>query len=57
MRRGFENGGLIEDTHGSTQKQQRIEVGYESPSRFNREYKLFFGQPPMRDIHALRVSG
>jgi len=57
MRRGLENGGLIEDTHGSTQKQQRIEVGYESPSRLNREYKLFFGQPPMRDIHALRVSG
>jgi len=31
-----------------------FEVGYESPSQFNREYKRFFGQPPMRDIQALR---
>ena len=33
-----------------------FEVGYESPSQFNREYKRFFGQPPMRDIHALRAT-
>jgi AraC-like DNA-binding protein len=33
-----------------------FEVGYESPSQFNREYKRFFGKPPMRDIHALRAS-
>lgn len=33
-----------------------FEVGYESPSQFNREYKRFFGQPPMRDIHALRTA-
>src|SRR6204780_883418 len=33
-----------------------FEVGYESPSQFNREYKRFFGQPPMRGIHALRAS-
>jgi AraC-like DNA-binding protein len=26
-----------------------FEVGYESPNQFNREYKRFFGQPPMRD--------
>jgi AraC-like DNA-binding protein len=32
-----------------------FEVGYESPSQFNREYKRFFGQPPMRDIQALRM--
>lgn len=31
-----------------------FEVGYESPSQFNREYKRFFGQPPMRDIKARR---
>ena len=31
-------------------------VGYESPSQFNREYKRFFGKPPMRDIQALRAS-
>jgi AraC-like DNA-binding protein len=30
-----------------------FEVGYESPGQFNREYKRFFGQPPMRDIQAL----
>jgi AraC-like DNA-binding protein len=33
-----------------------FEVGYESPSQFNREYKRFFGQPPIRDIQALRAS-
>jgi AraC-like DNA-binding protein len=31
-----------------------FEVGYESASQFNREYKRFFGQPPIRDIKALR---
>jgi AraC-like DNA-binding protein len=32
------------------------EVGYESVSQFSREYGRFFGQPPMRDIKALRDS-
>jgi AraC-like DNA-binding protein len=32
------------------------QVGYESPSQFNREYKRFFGKPPMRDVQALRAS-
>jgi AraC-like DNA-binding protein len=32
------------------------EVGYESVSQFSREYSRFFGQPPMRDIKALRDS-
>jgi AraC-like DNA-binding protein len=31
-----------------------FEVGYESASQFNREYLRFFGQPPIRDIKALR---
>jgi AraC-like DNA-binding protein len=31
-----------------------FEVGYESVSQFNREYSRFFGQPPMRDIKAIR---
>ena len=31
-----------------------FQVGYESPSQFNREYRRFFGQPPIRDIKALR---
>jgi AraC-like DNA-binding protein len=30
------------------------EVGYESVSQFSREYSRFFGQPPLRDIKALR---
>jgi len=33
-----------------------FEVGYESPSQFNREYSRFFGQPPMRDIKARRFA-
>jgi AraC-like DNA-binding protein len=31
-----------------------FEVGYESVSQFNREYSRLFGQPPMRDVKALR---
>ena len=31
-----------------------FDVGYESPSQFNREYRRFFGQPPIRDIKALQ---
>jgi AraC-like DNA-binding protein len=34
-----------------------FEVGYESASQFNREYGRFFGQPPMRDVRALRSPG
>jgi AraC-like DNA-binding protein len=33
------------------------EVGYESVSQFSREYSRCFGQPPIRDIKALRGSG
>jgi len=32
-----------------------FEVGYESATQFNREYSRFFGQPPMRDVRALRA--
>ena len=32
------------------------EVGYESVSQFNREYSRFFGQPPLRDVKALRAG-
>jgi AraC-like DNA-binding protein len=31
-----------------------FEVGYESASQFNREYRRFFGQPPLRDVKTLR---
>ena len=34
-----------------------FEVGYESPTQFNREYSRFFGQPPVRDVRALREAG
>ena len=34
-----------------------LKVGYESVSQFNREYSRLFGQPPMRDIRTLRLSG
>ncbi|HXJ41396.1 MAG TPA: AraC family transcriptional regulator [Bryobacteraceae bacterium] len=34
-----------------------FEVGYESASQFSREYRRFFGQPPMRDIRILRPAG
>lgn len=33
-----------------------FEVGYESPSQFNREYKRFFGKPPMRDVRDIRAN-
>ena len=35
-----------------------LEVGYESATQFNREYRRFFGQPPMRSVRTLRqLSG
>lgn len=33
-----------------------FQVGYESPSQFNREYSRMFGAPPLRDIKQLRQS-
>ena len=33
-----------------------FEVGCESASQFNREYRRFFGKPPIRDIQALRIA-
>ncbi len=31
-------------------------VGYDDAAHFNREYKRFFGQPPMRDVERLRQT-
>lgn len=31
-------------------------VGYEDTSHFSREYKRFFGEPPMRDVERLRQA-
>jgi AraC-like DNA-binding protein len=33
-----------------------FEVGYESASQFNREYRRFFGNPPVRDVQTLRMT-
>lgn len=33
-----------------------FQVGYESPSQFTREYKRFFGQPPMQDVKSRRST-
>ena len=33
-----------------------FEVGYESPSQFNREYNRLFGAPPLRDITSYRKA-
>jgi AraC-like DNA-binding protein len=44
---------LIEGLDAAT---AAFEVGYESASQFNREYKRFFGHPPLRDVKALRAS-
>lgn len=30
-----------------------LQVGYESPSQFNREYRRLFGMPPLQDIKAM----
>lgn len=34
-----------------------FQVGYESTSQFNREYKREFGYPPLRDVERMRHSG
>lgn len=31
-----------------------FQVGYESPSQFNRKYNRMFGAPPLRDVSKLR---
>jgi AraC-like DNA-binding protein len=45
---------LIED---KTAEAAAYEVGYESPTQFNREYKRQFGEPPHRDKERLLVTG
>ena len=42
---------LVEKTDAATAS---FKVGYESPSQFSREYSRLFGNPPSRDISALR---
>jgi AraC-like DNA-binding protein len=45
---------LIQGTDAAT---AAFEVGYESPSQFSREYKRFFGQPPIADVKAHKLAG
>ena len=33
-----------------------FEVGYESATQFNREYRRLFGAPPMQDVKAIRAT-
>lgn len=37
-------------------KKDSFEVGYDSSSRFSREYSRLFGAPPLRDITNLRQA-
>jgi AraC-like DNA-binding protein len=45
---------LTEDKSAET---AAYEVGYDSPTQFNREYKRQFGEPPHRDIEKLLEKG
>jgi AraC-like DNA-binding protein len=45
---------LMEDKSAET---VAYEVGYDSPTQFNREYKRQFGDPPHRDIDRLLATG
>lgn len=33
-----------------------FQVGHEEPAYFSREYKRYFGEPPMRDVKSLRKT-
>ena len=44
---------LAENSNAAT---AAYDVGYESPSQFNREYRRLFGAPPSRDIARLKSS-
>ncbi|WP_338667953.1 AraC family transcriptional regulator [Pseudodesulfovibrio methanolicus] len=45
---------LVESQDATT---AALQVGYESPSQFSREYKRQFGAPPLRDIKNLHQMG
>jgi transcriptional regulator GlxA family with amidase domain len=44
-------------TEGMDAASAAFNVGYESASQFNREYRRLFGQPPMRDVKARQLIG
>lgn len=43
-------------TEGATASTAGFAVGYESPSRFSREYRRLFGAPPRADIERLHAA-
>jgi AraC-like DNA-binding protein len=43
-------------TEGKSAETAAYEVGYDSPTQFNREYKRQFGEPPRRDIQRLLTA-
>lgn len=43
-------------TDGIDANAAAFEVGYESASQFNREYRRLFGNPPVRDVRRLRSA-
>ena len=43
-------------TDATTAEAAAREVGYESASQFSREYTRAFGEPPLRDVRAVRES-
>ena len=45
---------LLSDTTDAATVSRR--VGYESASQFSREYRRFFGAPPMQDVQRLRAA-
>ena len=45
---------LAENMDAST---AALDVGYESATQFNREYKREFGEPPHRDVNRMRAAG
>jgi AraC-like DNA-binding protein len=42
-------------TENSNAANAAYQVGYESPSQFNREYSRMFGAPPIKDVERLRI--
>lgn len=42
---------------GHEGRQCGVQVGYDSPSQFSRDYKRIFGRPPQSDLNHIRRIG